>query len=456
MSYSLLTFIVARLAQAANAGSAEITTGEAEYDVSPPFSTVEHESWSRLVHLWLQHGAPLLAGQEPRACPACGSSAARGLFTSHDGYPYNDCEDCGCWYVPRNIDPSLYERFFRHCPEAMTLAEAGFAKRASDENLTADLARIGAYLDLLLPQLPDGYLRYLDIGAGTGSSLVAAREKGLDALGVEAAPQSFAVAGRRNVRILDAKDGLPEGPFGLISLWETLEHLDDPLAVLQAGRSALAPGGLVAITIPNLDSPLTRIMRGDCSFVGGGSDGPGHVNLFGPEQLRRLFDRAGLSLIHLDGRFGSNYFELAGYVLGRHRGAADLLKQCPIRTKLPASVLAFLNSLGPALTTLERATLLSPIVLAVACRQEDRKGLDAVEQAMAAQREHELSETTAQLESGIVDTEARVASLQEEIAIRDRMLAGMERELKTFRSKRPLVRLLLEGLRGARDRLKGK
>jgi len=456
MSYSLLTVLAAQLAQAATAGSLQSSTAEQDYEVPPPFSTVEHELWSRLVHLWLQHGAPLLAGQEPRACPACGSSAARGLFTSHDGYPFNECEGCGCWYVPRRIDPDLYERFFQRCPEARTLADAGFAKRASDENLAADLARIGAYLDLLLPQLPDGRRGYLDIGAGTGSSLVAAREKGLDGLGVEAAPQSFAVAARRNVRMLDARDGLPEGPFGLISLWETLEHLDDPLAVLQAGRSALALGGLVAITVPNLDSPLTRIMRGDCSFVGGGSDGPGHVNLFGPAQLRRLFDRAGLSLIHLDGQYGSNYFELAGYVLGRHRGAADLLKQCPIRTKLPATVLAFLNSLGPALTTLERAALLSPIVLAVACRQDDRSGLEAVAQAMAAQRERELSETMARLENGAVDMKALVASLQEEIAIRDRMLADMERELEIFRSKRPLVRLLLEGLRGARDKVKGE
>lgn len=456
MTYSTYRLLASLLTQVVDPSTSNPSEIERTCDIPPPFSTVEHSVWAKLVRLWLEHGAPLLEGQAPRECPACGMASTRFLFMSHDGYPYNECLDCGCWYVPRRIDASLYARFYEACDEARLLADSGFTRRSSDENLAGDLERIGSYLDMLVPLLPVSKhkQRYLDIGAGTGTSLLAAQARSLDAVGLETAPRAFECAARRGVRMLDAARGFPAGPFELISLWETLEHLDDPLQTLRASASILAPHGMLAVTLPNLDSPPARIMRGDCSFLGGGSDGPGHINLFGSQQLERLFTRAGLSLLHIDGQYSTNFLELAGYLLGRHRGATDLLNGRRIQCQLPAVLVDILNSLGPALAILERQTLFSPILIAVACRRNDKLAMQSVADGLRATCERNIDEEEEKLRKGVTHIKDLAESLQREVIIRDKMLGDlqavaneMQRELRLLRVKHPLATMIVEKAR---------
>jgi SAM-dependent methyltransferase len=85
----------------------------------------------------------------------------------------------------------------------------------------------------------------LDIGAGSGAFVAAARAAGFAAVGYDVIPGAVA---RLRARGLYS----PANPVGFdaVALWDTIEHLEDPGATLQAVRV----GTFLFVSIPVFDS----------------------------------------------------------------------------------------------------------------------------------------------------------------------------------------------------------
>jgi MPBQ/MSBQ methyltransferase len=116
---------------------------------------------------------------------------------------------------------------------------------------------------VIAPQLPKG-AKVLDIGAGFGSCVLAARNVGLDAAGIELAAfeVDFARVRLRRVRPQDDPDtvyrcadvtalDLPPSSIDAITLWNVIEHIEKWESVLDAATRCLKPGGLIFIICPN-------------------------------------------------------------------------------------------------------------------------------------------------------------------------------------------------------------
>lgn len=113
------------------------------------------------------------------------------------------------------------------------------------------------------PRLLKG-ARVLDIGSGFGSCVLAARNAGLDAIGVEIAPFEVEFARRRlrQIRPQDKPEAVylcgdarkldlaPES-LDAVTLWNVIEHIADWDSVMDAAARYLKPGGLVFIICPN-------------------------------------------------------------------------------------------------------------------------------------------------------------------------------------------------------------
>ena len=76
-----------------------------------------------------------------------------------------------------------------------------------------------------------------------------------------------------------------------------IEHVRDPVAVLQKMRGMLTPDGLILIKTPNYDSLDARIFR-HRNWVG--LHCPRHWVIFTPESFRAASARAGLNVRRLD------------------------------------------------------------------------------------------------------------------------------------------------------------
>lgn len=103
----------------------------------------------------------------------------------------------------------------------------------------------------------------LDVGCWTGSLLIAARELGWEATGME--PSKWAV-GRARERGLDVIHGelgsaeLDPGSFRAVTCCDVLEHLADPGVALDRVHQLLEPGGFLYLTVPDAGSRLARLM----------------------------------------------------------------------------------------------------------------------------------------------------------------------------------------------------
>jgi len=432
MSDELFAKLRTALARVALEALVEPSSATVSAAFAPPFSTMTVADWRRAIELWREHAADLLAAVPTRACPACGSSRSRWMFDSYDAHAYHECASCGCWFTPKVVEWSVFERLFERSPEAREHATAMMAHRDEAALREIDMARIGGYLDELVPLLPrrEGRtLSYLDAGCGVGHSLRAASARGLAAQGVEVDDAAVAIARAGGLPVAYGREiDSIAGPYDLISFWETLEHIATPLETLRQFVSRLSDDGLVAITVPNRNAPAIRAMRESSAFVHGGYNTPGHVNLFHAPALDVLLSRAGLTMLDADGQYGGNPVELAAFFLGATGGAFDFLEEITPTRTMPESLARALTATLPAFVLFERMALLSPILIVVACRKgREHVFRDAIDARTARRR----AQLVAEAGTIVAVHEAAERRLQEEVDRRDQLLRDQERHLQS-------------------------
>ncbi len=131
--------------------------------------------------------------------------------------------------------------------------------------------------------------RVIDMACGEGyGSEILARGAG-SVLGVDANPDAHEHARLRYTRQnLRFERGMVEihgepGVYDAVVFLQTIEHVQDPVAVLEHFRSLLAPGGVLYVSTPNL---LTLAPSGAAK-----SDNPWHIKEYRADEFAQLCRR---------------------------------------------------------------------------------------------------------------------------------------------------------------------
>ena len=335
---------------------------EVSVDNNAFFSTMSNQSWVRAIQLWRKHSDDILQQLPLRPCPACGENDSRLIHTSYDAHPFHVCKNCLCWFEPYLIDENVFQKLFSLSPEAEKLAQE-MAQERLDIGYENDSKRFRELL-LILPFFGKGTL--LDIGANAGQFVKQARKDGWNAWGLEKDVFALQQARENKLPVIADFNELPNKKWDAITLWETIEHVADPLALLSFAKSMLADNGIMAFTFPNRNNFQLQQMRGDSPHAHGGYNTPGHINFFGKSQFEKLLSRVGMRAIYWDGFYASDYSLQWSYL---HGSVDNLAEQSELFTvEFPALLLKFTESLN----LLERKTLTSPILLCLACRADAR------------------------------------------------------------------------------------
>lgn len=221
---------------------------------------------------------------EQSKCPTCDQAASRPLFVKNNGR-YCFCSSCNHVYLSNPLKQERLIEFYAGYPTSSLdwhRNESEFYKSIYNKGL--DL--IGSL---------DNAAKVLDVGCSSGYFLKIASERGYVINGLEPNKLEASYAIEQGIKVLGRTiEDLPNrSDFSLITLWDVLEHIHDPVFYLKRLRSHLSPTGLVFVQVPTSDSLAARVLREACNMF----DGIEHLTLFSARSLDTAFERAGYALV---------------------------------------------------------------------------------------------------------------------------------------------------------------
>jgi SAM-dependent methyltransferase len=147
---------------------------------------------------------------------------------------------------------------------------------------------------------PGERLRVLDVGAAAGDvglALRDARGGAAELTGVEVDPTARAELERRYDRVHASLESLPASDhFDLALVLDVIEHTVDPTATLAAAARAVAPGGTVLVSVPNVAhwSVRSSLAFGRFEYGASGILDRTHLRFFTRRSFLRTLRGAGL------------------------------------------------------------------------------------------------------------------------------------------------------------------
>lgn len=155
------------------------------------------------------------------------------------------------------------------------------------------------------PYIKNGNL--MDFGCGIGNSLIEARHLGFNAVGIDSSRWAIDYAKRFEIEIFPSLKDLPKqtGKFDVINLNHILEHVIDPVGLLNKLKGYLKEKGIIRIEVPNCNRFFFwRIFPENKYIIPGPT--PGHIYFYSINSLKNCLLKANLEIIdaHTEG-FGN-------------------------------------------------------------------------------------------------------------------------------------------------------
>ena len=238
---------------------------------------------------------------ERKDCPVCGN-AMRSRFRKF-GHAFFQCRDCrfGCFQPIPNSEDIL-----RRYTNAYFRNEYLQSYGASWDQFNMDVIRRRfAYIaERFLSRcvLPEGEKTVLDVGCGGGFLLKCFQEQGWRTHGVDIIASSVQYSRERlgvpavqaDFEKADPETLFPSGEkFTVVTLTDALEHFFNPRKVLEKTYRMLKPGGVVFVSVPNIESICMRYLGKQWAIVSPLE----HISYFSPSSLKLMLAQAGFSHI---------------------------------------------------------------------------------------------------------------------------------------------------------------
>lgn len=226
-----------------------------------------------------------IADHARATCPTCNHLPEAPLFTKNKG-EYGHCPKCDHIFLLNPLIPKKLISFYTNYPTSSLewhQNEAEFYRCIYQRGIKL----FGRHC---------GGPRLLDIGCSSGYFLSIAAQEGLEAFGIEPNAQEARYAVANGIKVIGSTiDDLShsEEYFDVITLWDVLEHIHDPVRYVANLRLLLRNQGLVFVQVPTSDSLAARILRDECNMF----DGIEHLTLFSAKSLDIAFNNAGFTCI---------------------------------------------------------------------------------------------------------------------------------------------------------------
>jgi SAM-dependent methyltransferase len=223
---------------------------------------------------WGEHPAPFLRGHR---------------------WSYVACADCGMAFHRFILSPEWNERRFTKwmSQEAIEAFERPLKTASYEFDRAVAFTSHALQIEYLTRTLRgEEALRLLDFGCGYGGFLSMCSMFGFHACGVDRAAAKRDNGSFAKV-FADVSDVMPMAPFHALTLFEVLEHLDEPLDLMLRLRDLVVSGGILVLETPDCSGVRGIHTRDDFDKI----HPLEHINGFTPQSLERFAVRLGFEPI---------------------------------------------------------------------------------------------------------------------------------------------------------------
>jgi SAM-dependent methyltransferase len=194
-----------------------------------------------------------LGGEESRARYA-------QIFCDQD-YVLSSCSRCGSSFQRNRPGPNILRLVYDHwiSSNASGLAAAASLKLHDVQHYMSEAIKLTEFAmqSTGVSELPR--LRVLDHGMGNGFFALSLKACLAEVWGTEFAQNRLRFAGENGIRALDISEELPESYFHFINTEQVMEHVSSVRETIAKLVRALAPGGILKVSVPQ----STSIENGD-------------------------------------------------------------------------------------------------------------------------------------------------------------------------------------------------
>jgi dolichol-phosphate mannosyltransferase len=198
------------------------------------------------------------------------------------------CLQCGLMQVPAEDFPSQLAELYAEVEDPLYLAN----RAARETNFAFTFDRIAPFLP------KSGEL--LDVGAYCGLFVAEAKRRGWSAEGVDPSRWASRIA-REEVGVtvhqgtLDALGPVLRPPYDIVTTWDVLEHVDDPINYLAQLNGLLKDNGILALSTLDAGSTFARVLGRRWPWLM-----DMHIYYFTRPLLRRWIEAAGFEVLLLE------------------------------------------------------------------------------------------------------------------------------------------------------------
>ena len=214
-------------------------------------------------------------------CPLCASKIPPRPIDLYHKDHIVECRVCGFAYsllIPSDADYARVYGAYDYTGEDAARTTTSIAKEAA---LAARLAR-------------DKTGKVIDIAAGAGRFLEHFQALGFDCYATEFNEGMCQFLERKGFTAYRGglfPEGAPESAFDIVIFTEIIEHINNPLPVLERLNRLLRPGGIIYITTPNWNSIERRALKSDWGML----CWPEHITYWTPRHIDRALRQAGFT-----------------------------------------------------------------------------------------------------------------------------------------------------------------
>lgn len=231
-----------------------------------------------------------------RCCPLCDSCGDHNTVFVKQGFNHVKCSKCGFFFVNNPfVDDILHDKYLKEDSWSEVLL--------NDVNIKLDTKKFEYGLMILGGIIKDNNIdidkSLLDIGSGSGLFLKIVDDAGWNAKGIEFNEKTRKFSeDTLGVEVVDKliQDIDKSEKYGVISLWNVLEHIVETKNFIEQIHERLNDNGVLFISVPNADCLSTMLRKERSNTFLGAS----HVNFFNVDYLDKFLSVNGFELLHAE------------------------------------------------------------------------------------------------------------------------------------------------------------